>query len=223
MLLGCVSLTNIILTETLTNIGASTFSGCTGLKSVRIPSKVSRIGSRAFYGCSGLSDLKFPEGIAVIGDSAFAGCRNLNSVSIPQSLTNLGANAFFGCAKLTSTYFHGNAPKGGYNAFLSANNNIVYYQANTKDWSATYGGRPTKLWDIVVQTNGSHIRIKNDQFSFEVVGSSGLVFVVEESDELEKRDWNAIRTNSLISSTAVFDAPLSKDSPNSFYRITMPR
>ena len=99
---GCSSLASITIPNSVTSIGYSAFSGCSGLTSVAIPNSVTDIGNRAFSGCSGLTSITIPNGVTSIGHYAFSGCSGLTSVTIPNSVTFIGVEAFLGCSGLTS-------------------------------------------------------------------------------------------------------------------------
>ena len=67
-----------------------------------IPNSVTSIGAWAFYGCSGLTSIEIPNSVTSIGVWAFYGCSGLTSIEIPNSVTNIGGGAFYGCSGLTS-------------------------------------------------------------------------------------------------------------------------
>ena len=56
---NCSSLTNVIITDTVTSIGNYAFSGCSSLTGIIISDSVTSIGYRAFYDCSGLISVTF--------------------------------------------------------------------------------------------------------------------------------------------------------------------
>ncbi len=93
---------DLIIPQSVTSIGRSSFSGCSGLTSVTIPSSVTSIGLGAFAGCSGLTSITIPNSVTSIDIMAFQGCTGLTSVTIPNSVTSLGEWAFQGCSGLTS-------------------------------------------------------------------------------------------------------------------------
>ena len=71
-----------------------------GVTEVVIPEGVTSIGAEAFEACGNLTNVTIPDGVASIGDSAFWYCENLVGVVIPNSVTNIGADAFWHCKKL---------------------------------------------------------------------------------------------------------------------------
>jgi hypothetical protein len=57
--MGCTSLTNVIIGNSVTNIGYVAFVGCTNLTRLTIPASVINIGSTAFADCSNLTNCTF--------------------------------------------------------------------------------------------------------------------------------------------------------------------
>ena len=116
---GCSGLTSVMIPNSVTNIGEKAFEYCFGLTSVTIPNSVTSIGYRTFYSCSGLTSITIPNSVTSIGDYAFLECTGLTSVNLGNSLTYVGGYAFYGCTGLTSvsipnsvSYIYGNAFDG---------------------------------------------------------------------------------------------------------------
>jgi hypothetical protein len=99
---SCVTLTGIILPNSVENIGESAFLSCTNLASINIPDNVEIIGESAFLSCTSLVGINIPNSVITIGESAFSSCTSLTSITIPSSVINIGALAFSGCTSLTS-------------------------------------------------------------------------------------------------------------------------
>jgi len=95
----CVSLTNIAIPNSVTNIGYSAFSKCTGLRTAVVGGGDLNYG--VFSGCTALSDVTLGENVTSIGEHAFDGCVNLTEIVVPDAVTNIGDYAFCGCTNLT--------------------------------------------------------------------------------------------------------------------------
>ena len=94
--------TEVVIPEGVTSIGAEAFEACGNLTNVTIPDGVASIGDCAFHGCSSLISIAIPDGVTSIGDGAFSDCSSLTSITIPGSVTSIGDEAFEACGKLTS-------------------------------------------------------------------------------------------------------------------------
>ena len=84
------NLTEIIIPDSVVNIGKSAFLGC-GLIKVLIPSSVTSIGEYAFLGCS-LTDVTIPESVTNIGGYAFHSTKWLHNQ--PDGVVYVGNNAY---------------------------------------------------------------------------------------------------------------------------------
>ena len=94
--------TEYVIGNEVTSIGADAFYQCTNLTSITISNSVTSIGSSAFSGCYGLTSIKIPNSVTSIGSSAFSGCSGLTSIMIPNSVTKIGGGVFSYCPGLTS-------------------------------------------------------------------------------------------------------------------------
>ena len=111
------SITEVIIEEGVTNIGANAFLNCASLISATIPKSVTDIGYRAFFFCSNLATITLPDGVTNIGEDAFRACASLTSVTIPDSVTSIGMWAFSYCISLTSVTLGDSGIKIGNSAF----------------------------------------------------------------------------------------------------------
>ena len=123
-------ITEYIIPEGVTTIGAAAFANCSGLTSIIIPnsvtviedaiirkyitmhnfssySYVNRGSTGVFQGCSSLETITIPNSVTTIGSEAFSGCIGLTSITIPNSVTSIGEGAFLNCNGLTSAKING--------------------------------------------------------------------------------------------------------------------
>ena len=95
-------LTNVTISDSVTELSILLFAGCSSLTSITIPNSVTSIGEGAFWDCSSLTSVTIPNSVTSISGYTFYRCGNLTSVSIPESVTSIGVGAFNGCGGLTS-------------------------------------------------------------------------------------------------------------------------
>lgn len=93
-------ITEIVIEEGITSIGAYSFGHLPNLKDVSISESVKTIGEAAFESCSSLAEISVPEGVTDIGEWAFASCGNLTEVSLPYSLHAISRAMFRDCGSL---------------------------------------------------------------------------------------------------------------------------
>src|SRR5664280_890767 len=90
---GRFELTNVTMSEGITNIGVGAFSYC-GMTSITIPSSVIGMGLNDFGGCERLTNVVLPNSLTKIPEFAFGDCFHLSTIVIPTSVTSIEANAF---------------------------------------------------------------------------------------------------------------------------------
>lgn len=111
-------MTNAVIGQCVTSIGADAFAYCGRLTGVTIPNSVTNIDDEAFFSCGSLTSVTIPNSVTRIGDSAFYDCYLKNNLTIPSSVTNIGDYAFCYCNYLTSvTCLPTTPPELGNNAF----------------------------------------------------------------------------------------------------------
>lgn len=104
---NCYSLLKADIPSSVAVIGDGAFKNCTGLTAVTIPDSISAIGAEVFEGCASLTAVTVPDSVIRIGNRAFAGCKKLAKITLPASITNIGQEAFADCAALQTVAFQG--------------------------------------------------------------------------------------------------------------------
>ena len=102
---SCDSLTNVVLPDSLMEVGNYVFSNCSKLKSVVISASLTSISNYAFYSCSALESVTFQEGTVKIGQYSFAYCSSIKKLEIPASVEELVDYAFESCSGIESVEF----------------------------------------------------------------------------------------------------------------------
>ena len=118
-----VLVSDLVIPESTTSIGAYAFTNCSSITSVSIPDSVTSIGQNAFSGCTSLpvvdniryagtylveaidktlSTYIIRDGTRWIGWNAFYGCLGMSCITIPNSVIHIEVNAFFNCCNLIS-------------------------------------------------------------------------------------------------------------------------
>ncbi len=97
---GCVSLTSLILPDSVKSIGDS-FLSDSGITSFTFPSGITTINEFLFSGCADLASVTLPEGLITIKSYSFQECDSLTSLVIPASTMYIYDYAFIGSLGLT--------------------------------------------------------------------------------------------------------------------------
>lgn len=92
-------MTDIVIPDSVVEIGNYAFSECNCLTSVKFSKNLETIGEFAFSYCDALTTVSLPETLERVSDGAFNGS-GLQTVSLPQNLKYLGKNAFAFCENL---------------------------------------------------------------------------------------------------------------------------
>ena len=226
----------------VTNIGEGAFWWCIGLTSVTIPDSVANIGGNAFAYCGGLTNVTIGDGVANIVN-AFSDCTNLGRIAIPGSVANI-EDGFHSCARLTnvtifgsitnmesgfaecyslaSVYFSGNAPNADPSAFEDDTNVTVYYLPGAIGWSNTLAGVPALLWNPVIQTGDGSFGARNNQFGFNITGTTNIPIAVEASTNLASPVWTPVASLTLTNGLFYFSERLQGNRSSRFYRVSSP-
>jgi BspA type Leucine rich repeat region (6 copies) len=96
----------LTISDGVTVIPANAFGACYSLTNLILPNSVTQIGNEAFDWC-GFTNITLSTNLTSIGDLAFA-YDDLTSISIPFGVTNIGQGAFE-CSSLTTATIPGSA------------------------------------------------------------------------------------------------------------------
>jgi hypothetical protein len=189
--------------------------------SFTIPASVASIADYAFDDCAGLTGVTVPAGVTNIGQYAFAGT-GLFNVVIPGAVTKIGDFAFDGCSSLVGVFFRGNPPVASTNVFMFDNLTTVYYLPGHSGWSSPFAGRPAILWNPLIQTGGGSPGVANQQFGFNITGTTNIPFAVEACTNLAHPIWSPLQTFTLTNGSVAFRDPQWTNFPGRFYRLSSP-
>ena len=78
-------------------IGENAFSGCLLLTSVKLSATVTDIQPKAFADCTALTSVTLNSGLLTIGDLALFNCTALKKLTIPDTVTEIAGNAITNC------------------------------------------------------------------------------------------------------------------------------
>ena len=83
----------VIISDSVTKVGASAFAGCTQLKEIHIGKKVETLGSSCFKN-TGIKKIEIPGNVKTIDCSCFDGCTMLQDVILHEGIQRINSNAF---------------------------------------------------------------------------------------------------------------------------------
>ncbi len=95
---NCPNLTELLLPDTVTTIGAG-FLGCSTVTKLVLPPNVHTLVGGQFSGATGLADVTLPEHLYAIQGGAFSGVA-VEELAIPPEVYDIQAGAFAGMSKL---------------------------------------------------------------------------------------------------------------------------
>ena len=81
----------------VTSIGMYAFLECVSLTSIVIPNSITSIRKGAFESCRNLTSITIPDSVTRIGICAFKNCISLQKITIPDSVKSIGTGAFDYC------------------------------------------------------------------------------------------------------------------------------
>ena len=144
--MGCSSLTELTLPESLKYLDEAAFWSCSSLKSLTLPNGIEEIGKECFYGVSKLSQITLPDALTSIGEGAFSGC-GVTNISIPDGVEVIPKESFSssklqsvhigsGCKVIAGDAFNGSTSVSisisENNPYFSVQDNVLYNYGKTE-------------------------------------------------------------------------------------------
>lgn len=220
---ACYSLSNVIFSASVTNIGAGAFEFCVGLTNLTMPEGLRSIGDFAFFHCIGLTNITLPDSLTSVGARVFEQSALIRA-EIGRGITSFGGWHFFAyCEHLAGVYFRGDAPE-----VISDFQNsypTIYYLPGTVGWGPTFAGRPTALWQLpkpLILKFGPSFGARTNHFGFVISWATNASVIVEASSDPNNSSWRSVSTNTLTSGSSYFSDVRWRDDTNRFYRLRSP-
>lgn len=123
-------LTELIISEGVSDIKKFAFYNCTSITKVTMPSSVTSIGYQAFANCSSITQLSIGDGVRNIENQAFVNCSSLEHVTIGNQVTEIGQKAFNNCSKIVAVNYTGDIAKWCSINFYDYSSNPLYCARN---------------------------------------------------------------------------------------------
>ena len=165
---GCTSLTNIIIPNSVMNVGYFAFKDCTSLTNIIIPNSVTNVGCFAFKDCASLTSVTIPSSITSIDNGAFIGCSLLTSVTIPASVTEIGIWAF--------GYYNEEKTIDGFKIYGIVGSEAERYADDNSIEFISIDGTPVKSFPDVTRGDWYYSAVKYNSRNGYVTGYSNGTF-----------------------------------------------
>lgn len=94
------ALTSITIPNGVNRIDDSAFSR-TSITEIVLPDSVTNVGTGCFLGCSKLSKVTLSQSLLNVSSMLFQDCQALTSIIVPDSVTSIGRGAFYNCKSLS--------------------------------------------------------------------------------------------------------------------------
>ncbi len=144
----------------VTELSDGLFMGCESLTEIALPNSIKKIGNNAFNS-TGLTEIVLPDSVEEIEHYAFWKCDKLTKVAIPNSLKIFGEAAFGRCDNLVIDRFEIGGKKIGDLVFNGVRINTLTVSENAAEIAGYYGGLAgltvgtVEISDAVTELHGS--------------------------------------------------------------------
>ena len=167
--------------NTTTQLASYSFNSCKDLTEVHLSQKITNIPANAFSYCTNLNKINLHEGIVTINSNAFSGCRSLTEIIIPSSVNVINSKAFAFCSGLKSVTSNATTPPNcnadafdyitADNCVLFVPNNSYNSYKNAEGWNSfvyvTDGIQPVYIGSIDVTSDTYTLNIgQTSQLSY---------------------------------------------------------
>lgn len=103
----CPKIDNIVIPDSVTEIGEYLFSYCTVAKNLTLGNGITVLPAQTFYECAALECIDIPDSVVTIEGSAIEENINLKTVTIGSGVKHIEYSALYGSPALTEIYFRG--------------------------------------------------------------------------------------------------------------------
>ena len=101
----CSGLTDIVISDTVTELKDSSFYTCTGLKNIILGNQVQKIDEHVFEDCK-ITEVSIPDSVTEIAYGVFSCCHHLEKIIIGKNEPIIKEGAFFNCENLAEIKVH---------------------------------------------------------------------------------------------------------------------
>lgn len=196
---GCISVTSIVIPDSITDINYRAFYNCKALETVTIGKGVKNILDSAFWGCEGLKNVYISDVAAWCGiqfahyssnpmyyaDNIYLNGELITELVIPEGVTAIPINAFEGSSSITSVVVP--------DSVTSVGNGAFYNCTNLK--SVTIGSGVTSIGEYTFENctalekviwNAKSVNDFSQDYIFENAGTEGEGIEFVFGDTVEK-------------------------------------
>ena len=119
------------------------------MKNIILPDSLTEIGSGAFSECNNLTNIAFPKNLKYIGDQVFSYCSNLPYIYLPDGLEKIGFRTFENCSRLKYIFIPASVSDIDFGLFSNTLHVNIFCQAQSKPdgWNDNWNdNRPNVTW-----------------------------------------------------------------------------